>query len=680
MRAERESSPIASQAALVGTPEAAPFTQNVTDSDLLFLPPNLEAELLRHALLNQRPLLVVNFLAACGFTYLAWTELGIAVGAWLVLMALISSLRWTAGMTLYRSQLRRERRWGWSDAIALRVFYAGYVASPFAWAAMVVWAIPLLEPFTLLALIVVLAALVGGATGVLAPLRYLGQVNMFLLLVPGSFRLLSLDPPQWILALLGVVFAGVAMISHRFNNDLLRRALTLQHRNDFLLQRVSESNAAILEANAELESRVEARTIELRELSQRDLLTGLLNRRGLVDLLRHFDERQTPLAVLFIDLNGFKQVNDGLGHEAGDEVLRIAARQLATAVPMDASIGRWGGDEFVLIWPARVATEALISLGHHLRTALAVPILVGDERVQLGATIGYAIRGANETGAELVTAADLATAEARRNDQGGIAGFEPGLAVVQQRRLQIVGGLRTAVDDQSLWLAYQPIVFAGSDKLHSLEALMRWTSPRLGVVGPDEFIAIAEDSDRIQQLGDWALRRALADCLAAGAEGPPQICVNVSIRQLAWDGFYASVVAALSELGFAPERLVLEVTESVFEDRNSHRTLSALRALANLGVRIHVDDFGSGYSSLGSLHNFPLHAIKIDRIFVERLDTQSRSVIEAAVLIARGHGLEVIAEGIETAEQARVLHDLGVDALQGYYFGRPQPALLSPRR
>ncbi len=651
------------------------FSPNAdSEVDLLFLPPNLDVELLRHALLNQRPLLVVNFLAASGFAFLAYADLGAAVLGWLALMAVLTCVRWAAARALHRAIVRGQPTAGWSDAAARRVFQAGYFVSPMAWAAMAVWAIPFLKPFGLIALIVILAALVGGGTGVLAPLRHLGQVNMFLLLVPGSFRLLSLDPPQWTLAALGVIFAGVAMISHRFNNDLLRRALTLKHRNDILLERLSDANAAILKANADLESKVEARTVQLREISVRDMLTGQLNRRGLVELLRRVDSENTALAVLFIDLDGFKQINDGLGHEAGDAVLVAVAKRLAGAAPDDAHLGRWGGDEFVLVWSGFSGSdEELRRHGERLRDCLASPIDVGLERVQLGATIGYA-HGAS-TGAALIAAADMATADAKRKGRGQIVGFEPGLMRVQQRRLQIVGGLRTAMEEQSVWLAYQPIVDARSHAVLSAEALMRWTSPRLGAVPPDEFIAIAEDSDRIRQLGDWALRRALADFVAAGSAAPPQVSINVSIRQLVWDGYDVAVMQALEDYRVPPSRLTLEVTESVFEGRSSQRTLSVLRTLAELGVHIHLDDFGAGYSSLGSLQSFPLHAIKIDRSFILKLDFEARSVVEAAVLIARGHRLHVVAEGVETAEQARILHELGVDALQGYYFGRPQPGL-----
>jgi EAL domain-containing protein (putative c-di-GMP-specific phosphodiesterase class I) len=221
----------------------------------------------------------------------------------------------------------------------------------------------------------------------------------------------------------------------------------------------------------------------------------------------------------------------------------------------------------------------------------------------------------------------------------------------------------------------KPIVRADGHACIGFEALARWQSPRLGNVPPDEFIAIAEDSERILHLGDWVLRRALFEARRSGAEVPPRFSVNVSLRQLVWEGYFDSVQRALDETGWPADRLVLEVTESVLEDRASEFTLKVLKRLAQLGLHIHVDDFGAGYSSLSSLHRFPLHAIKIDRVFTQRLDFEACSVIEAAVLIARGHGLKVIAEGVETAEQAGILAGIGVDALQGYLFGRPQAGL-----
>jgi diguanylate cyclase (GGDEF)-like protein len=637
----------------------------------------IEFELFRHALRNHRAGLVVNILAALGVAWMAQDGLGSLAWAWLALNFALSALRWAADRLLNARLQLSPQEHGQPALLPRRLFEAGFIGSASLWAILLLFGLPYLEIAAQFTVVVVVSALAGGATGVLAPLRTLGRVYILLLLLPGSAALMMLDPPQWVLAILACVFAVVMLVGHRNNHALLVSSLQLQHQNDWLLRRLSESNQEIRRSNVDLEQRVEERTSALRDMSQRDALTGLLNRRGLIEVLQPRDSAGAHLAVLFLDLDRFKQVNDGLGHEAGDGVLRDVALRFAQAAPAQAVLARWGGDEFVLVWPAADALcGQVVELGTRMQAALIAPIELGEERVQLGVSIGYTCRsGRGESCAELIAAADLAAADAKRRGRGLAVAFEPRLAELQQRRLQVVSGLRTAVEDKALWLAYQPIVQAGTHALHSVEALMRWNSPRLGAVAPDEFIAIAEDSDRIQQLGDWALRRALADAVAAGSAAPPQICVNVSLRQLAWDGFYPAVVRALDASGFAPQRLVLEVTESVFEERGSQRTLTSLRALAALGIRIHVDDFGAGYSSLGSLHSFPLHAIKIDRCFVARLDLQACAIIEAAVLIAQGHGLEVIAEGVETAEQARVLHGIGVNALQGYFFGRPEAGL-----
>jgi diguanylate cyclase (GGDEF)-like protein len=639
----------------------------------------LSTGLLRHALLNHRAGLLVNGLAALGVALMVSTSLPRTAWIWLAAMLALNVLRLAADIRLCHRIEGGVPAAAIETDLASSVFTGGFVLAALLWAALALLGLPHMQADGQFTLVVTLSALAGGATGVLAPMRRIGRAYILILLLSGSLGLLRVDPPHWVLAALGCVFAGVMWVGHRNNHALLLRSLELQHDNDRLVERLSESNDAIRSSNQALEQRVAERTVALQQLSRSDALTGLLNRRGLVETLRERDRPETSLAVLFLDLDRFKQVNDGLGHEAGDAVLSEVARRFTAAAPTESLLARWGGDEFVLALPSEGALcDRVRSLASRLQQALDAPIDLGDERVQLGVSIGYICRSQQEPCTALIAAADLAAADAKRRGRGLALPFEPRLAEQQQRRLQIVSGLRTAIDDEALWVAYQPIVRAEGHACIGFEALARWQSPRLGNVPPDEFIAIAEDSERILHLGDWVLRRALFEARRSSAEVPPRISVNVSLRQLVWEGYFDSVQRALDETGWPADRLVLEVTESVLEDRASEFTLKVLKRLAQLGLHIHVDDFGAGYSSLSSLHRFPLHAIKIDRVFTQRLDFEACSVIEAAVLIARGHGLKVIAEGVETTEQAGILAGIGVDALQGYLFGRPQAGLPGP--
>lgn len=632
--------------------------------------------LLRQALSNHRAGIMVNLLAAIGFSAVAFAELGVPALVWLGLMIGSTALRIFADRALGHA-LRADSAVPVAEPkTLLRAFHAGFLSGSGLWAVASVLGLPLLPVTAQFTLMVILAALAGGASGVLAPMRVVGALYILLLLVPASFTLMLIEPPYWVLGGLGLVFAGVMLVGHRNNYLLLRRSLELQHENDGLLARLSSALEALGRSNQELEERVAQRTEQLRQLSRTDTLTQLLNRRGLIDALaeRGLGEGDAALAVLFLDLDRFKQVNDGLGHEAGDVVLREVARRFLDCTPAHGVLARWGGDEFVLALPASEGEPLPVAvLAERFQDALAAPIELGDEGIGIGVSIGFVFRREQEPAGELIAAADLAAAEAKRRGRGIAVPFHASLAQAQQRRLQIVAGLRTAVFDNALWLAFQPLVDAHDRRVVGYEALLRWHSPRLGAVVPEEFIPVAEDSERILELGDWALRRALAEPIPQSGASVLTISVNVALRQLQWPGFVESVKRALRDCGRPASHLVLEITESALDERGAETTQAVLAELAAFGVRVHLDDFGAGYSSLSSLHRFTLHGIKIDEGFVARLDARARAVIEAAVLVARAHGLQVIAEGVETEQQAGALSGLGVDTLQGFLFGRPRP-------
>jgi EAL domain-containing protein (putative c-di-GMP-specific phosphodiesterase class I) len=272
--------------------------------------------------------------------------------------------------------------------------------------------------------------------------------------------------------------------------------------------------------------------------------------------------------------------------------------------------------------------------------------------------------------------AELAASEAKRQGRGRAVAMTEQLLQLQQRRLRLLARLASATSDHSLTIAYQSIVAADNQRIVAMEALLRWQCAGLGPVSPAEFIPLAESADLVSGLGQWVLQHACtaaAQWRATGGGVPPKLAVNTSIKQLAAPQYMDHVLRVLASSGLAPTRLVVEVTESVFDEGNMAQILSNLLALHNLGAEIHVDDFGTGYSSLSRLQELPLHAVKIDKSFVQSHGMQSRAVIEAAVLIAHRFGLRTIAEGVETEAQAAMLAQLGVDELQGYWFGKPDP-------
>lgn len=638
-----------------------------------------ELALLKHYSANVPASLFVTLAASAGLAF----EMGHGrtpwISAWLVVVVLLSLLR--GGLCLLsrpwrhsdRPQPRRVRRAMRQQQVLLLV--AGAMWSFLGWFGLRTQ--DLEGQFTLT---IVLSAMAGGATGVLAPLRWAGALYIAEVLLPACVQLMLLPTPHYVLGGLGLVFLAVMLVGHGNNHRLLLRSLELQDHNLDLITHLQTKNAEIQAMNLRLEDRVAQRTADLREMAHRDALTGLFNRRGIVQgldhLLAHGAEHGTGirLAVLFLDLDRFKQINDGIGHDVGDLVLAEIARRFADCIPPGAVFGRWGGDEFIVVMRGG---DEIVRLAEHtagrLQFCLDGPIEIRGERLNLGVSIGLALYPDQAAStAELIRAADLAAAEAKRQGRDRIVEFHQTMSATQRRRLEISLALRSATQDGSLRLLYQPIVDAASGRVLAHEALLRWCAPGLGEVMPDEFIPIAEESDRIAEVGAWVLRRACADAVRWDGPRAPKVAVNVSVRQLLRSDFVLIVAEALRATGLPPQRLTLEVTESVFAEQNSALALQALLQLHGMGIQIDVDDFGTGYSSLSRLREFPLDAVKIDRSFVHVLDGPSCAIIEGTILMARRFGLIVIAEGVETKAQAAHLLAMGVDAFQGHLVGAPQ--------
>jgi diguanylate cyclase (GGDEF)-like protein len=424
-----------------------------------------------------------------------------------------------------------------------------------------------------------------------------------------------------------------------------------------------------------------AATTALAHQATHDSLTGLTNRRGVLDRLqRAFDGSQAErakAAVLYIDIDEFKRINDTLGHLAGDELLERVAQRIAGAVGSEAT-ARPGGDEFVVLLEGLADDETAGRKAAAITDTLSVPFIVRGRKVRLSASIGIA-RLADATSAdEVLACADAAMYTAKRAGNGLTAVFEPAMLRELQARLELEGELRVALEAGELRLEYQPIIDMTTGRTIELEALLRWDHPSGRPIGPADFIPVAEESGLIVTLGRFVLAQALGDLRLLERElGPtarPVMGVNMSARQLGDPGLVDAVAAMLAESGLEGNALRLEITETamVLGLESASETIAALRSL---GVGVVIDDFGTGYSALDYLKRFVVDGVKIDRSFVAGLGRPGpdEAIITAAIGFAHALDLEVTGEGIETKAQLERLAELGCDRGQGYFIGRPAP-------
>ena len=418
---------------------------------------------------------------------------------------------------------------------------------------------------------------------------------------------------------------------------------------------------------------------ELKRQAFHDSLTGLANRALFADRLQHASSRAerapTTLAVLFVDLDDFKTVNDSLGHSEGDLLLTEVAERLRAAVRAGDTIARMGGDEFAILIEDPVEGETPVDVGRRLLAQLEAPFVHGAKELFVRASIGIAVtRGRDHTPEEVLRNADVAMYTAKSNGKNRLEVFEPGMHTAALTRLALKGDLERALERNEFTLVYQPIVRLGEGRITGVEALIRWQHRERGLVGPTDFIPVAEETGLILPLGRWVLEQACAQAATWNAMSPEPITmsVNVSGRQLQQPAFPAEVAAVLASTRLKPELLTLELTESVLM-QDAEAATAMLVELKNLGVRLAIDDFGTGYSSLNYLRRFPIDELKIDRSFVSSLDdgpTQSAVVLSILRLSETLH-LETVAEGIEEPSQLAALRELGADLGQGYLFARP---------
>ena len=417
----------------------------------------------------------------------------------------------------------------------------------------------------------------------------------------------------------------------------------------------------------------------LRWLANFDGLTGLPNRALMGDRLElAFAAARrdgTGMVVFAMDLDHFKEVNDTLGHAAGDEVLRVVAGRLRGCLRATDTLARVGGDEFVLVAPGLDGPAALSAFAARLLASMEEPVPVGPEHREIGLSIGAAVlppHGFDDRPEVLLQDADLALYQAKAAGGSCLRIFEPGMDERLRTRRALIADLRLAVERQELTILFQPQVSTSTRRIKGAEALLRWYHPQRGLIGPDTFIPLAEETGLIVPIGAWVLEEA---CHVARGWGGLHLAVNVSPIQVRQAGFVATVERALSRSGLPPERLELEITEATML-ANTAETLAILSRLRSLGVRLAMDDFGTGYSSLATLQRFRFDKIKVDRSFIRHLESDPKAVALLRAVIALGSALDVItnAEGVEEEGQLSMLRAEGCEEAQGYLFGKPMSA------
>jgi len=481
----------------------------------------------------------------------------------------------------------------------------------------------------------------------------------------------------------GLVEIRSALREQRAGNAVLRnyRKDGTPFWNHLYISPVSDAQGTVTHFVASQYDVTETRCAQeaLRHLATHDPLTGLPNRTLLHDRLQRMvaaaQRHRSQVWVVFLGLDRFKFFNDSLGHKAGDAFLKTVAERLQQVLRQTDTVARLGSDEFVLLLGEQPGTRLNFVLLDRIAHAVGQSMRFGQKEFFLGCSMGVAAYPADGVDADaLIERADLAMFQAKERGRGNYQFYTADMNARALERLRIDNALRTALEREELLLHYQPQLDLASGRVVGMEALLRWRHPDMGMVSPDRFIAVAEETGLIVPIGDWVLRTACRQVRALHDAGFAQmrVAVNLSARQFGHSELLASIEAALAEAGIAPRFLEIELTESLIM-KDVDQAIGILKNLKRLGVTLSIDDFGTGYSSLAYLKRFPLDILKIDRSFVADVnaDADDAAIVASIISLAHNLRLKVIAEGVETGEQLAYLRRLGCDQMQGYYFSRP---------
>ena len=413
-----------------------------------------------------------------------------------------------------------------------------------------------------------------------------------------------------------------------------------------------------------------------------DSLTGLPNRKYLYEYLKEVlekleDEKQ-KFAVLFLDIDRFKLINDSLGHTIGDLLLKAVSDRLKTLLRQDDLLVRWGGDEFAIITKVIDSTDAVVQIAESIIQALTLPFSCGGHQLHITTSVGVSIYPDHNTEVEgLIRNADMAMYRAKEEGRNCFKFYIPNMQEQSFQRLLMENNLRRALENEELETYYQPQIDINTGKIVGLEVLLRWHHATLGSISPSEFIPLAEETGLIIPIGNWVLRHSCLQAIAWLNMGLPpiQIGVNLSIKQLQHKDFLVSLTQILNETDFDPHYLELEITEGIMMDSIEEKVI-LLEKFREMGIKLSIDDFGTGYSSLSYLKNLPIDTLKIDRTFIEYINhnPQDQAIVTSLINLSHSLNLIVIAEGAETSEQVDLLRSLGCDQVQGYFFHKALPA------
>jgi diguanylate cyclase (GGDEF)-like protein len=571
--------------------------------------------------------------------------------------------------------------------LGIRRFAAGCILTAIAWSLYLVIFFNLFNDFELFFAIIIISSFAGGSAFLLSSSRFTAISYSLILLVPISLLgLFSVNEHRQLLGILGMALALVMVFSCIKSSRFTLDAIYQKNLNTLLIKEMENEKNLVAKANQELkvkskelnqvninlEDKVKRRTDEIYQLSNLDSLTQLVNRKAFTSSLEALIEqsivKDNPLALLFIDLNGFKKINDTMGHKVGDSVLVQVTKRIS-AFSENNRAGRWNGDEFLVALPYSDQDTAM-SIAKAIATSITQPIYVHGNELYLSASIGIAMAPAHSLSAtELIQLADLTMCEQKKSDNKQPRLFSNDLKEKITASQMILEGLQHAIERKQFFLCYQPIQSAKDNVSFAFEALLRWNFYEK-FIGPDVFIPLAEKSGLIKEIGAWVLNRACMDASHWQFNQQASVSVNVSVIQLMDDGFIRLLDNCLRSSGLAPERLHLEVTESTFIE-NKAKIRQQLEQIQARNIGVSIDDFGTGYSSLSQLQSLPVNYVKIDKSFVDNIEGKGEAIIRATLFIARELNCKTIAEGVETKEQAVALSAMGVDYLQGYYFAKP---------
>ncbi|MEW6453464.1 MAG: EAL domain-containing protein [Pseudomonadota bacterium] len=423
-------------------------------------------------------------------------------------------------------------------------------------------------------------------------------------------------------------------------------------------------------------SELKCREREIRFLADHDILTGVYNRtafhRRAEEAIANARLRGSMAAVMCLDIDHFKNINDTYGHPAGDEVLKVITKRLCDCFREMDTVARFGGDELGIVFADAKSPDTVATVASRLLQAISQPIDFNGQKIACSASIGVAVSSDGDTADKVIGNADLALYRAKADGRDAFCFFEQSMDTLVHARRALGGDLRQAVANEQLELHYQPQIDIFTDEIVGVEALVRWRHPERGMISPADFIPVAEETGVIGRIGEWVLRRACTDALAWPEA--VKVAVNLSPAQFKHRNLAQSIAKTLEDTGLSPSRLELEITESVLlQDSGDNKAV--LRMLKDLGVRVSIDDFGTGYSCLATLRSFPFDKIKIDQSFVCDLEQNpdSAAIIHAVLGLGHSLGMSTCAEGVETAGQLAFLRSEGCTEVQGYYYSKPKP-------